>query len=645
MSRTSSVAAAPGTVGAGALPRNPDHPAGAATAPVSAPGRLDVLTASVRRGLAGTPGRMRVVAALAVVATLAFGLGAGQAFRSASGALERAGANAQQVVRVQEIHSYLSSANATATNAFLVGGLEPAQQRKRYDDAINAAAAGIVTAARAQPADAAALAALNAEVVAYANGVEQARANNRQALPVGATYLSSASDDLEARAIPLLDAIVTANSERAQTEFAAARRALLWLVLPGVLALGVLAGAMVWLARRTHRYVNLPLAGATVAVLVGLAAGWFVLAGISTRVDQVQSGPYSTALATAQARVSAFDAKAYESLTLIKRGSGATLEKAWQKASDRDPRPDRTGHQGVGRRPGVVELRPGAPGAAGARRRRQLGAGGHRRHEPRRHAAGQHQRTVRRVRHGVRRPARGRSRRGQRPSVRARRVAGARRCPRPAARAAGRRVVVVGRLAAAPGVPMRRRLPTVLAATGLALATVAGCGSGSYAPTPVAAAPATTPATPNPDTATPTPAATGAAVAAANCLQSYAPQGSPSGDRTGPDPQEGPAGRRRLGRLAAARRPQPGHRQDRGLRHRRPARRRPGDLRRPRQGRAAGDHRRRPHPCARQDGSVDIVARNMTITCDRWNADRLQHRVLPLRPEGARAPRVDRPPV
>ena len=105
MSQSTGVAAAPGVVGAAALPRNPD-PHGA-TAPAAAPGRFGALTASVRRSLAGTPGRMRVVAALAVVVTLAFGLGAGQAFRSASGALERAGANAAQVVRVQDIRTNL----------------------------------------------------------------------------------------------------------------------------------------------------------------------------------------------------------------------------------------------------------------------------------------------------------------------------------------------------------------------------------------------------------------------------------------------------------------------------------------------------------------------------------------------------------
>ena len=50
--------------------------------------------------------------------------------------------------------------------------------------------------------------------------------------------------------------------------------------------------------------------------------------------------------------------------------------------------------------------------------------------------------------------------------------------------------------------------------------------SGAYAPTPVADAGAVAPATANPGTATPTPAATGAAVTAANCLKSYAPQGA-----------------------------------------------------------------------------------------------------------------------
>jgi hypothetical protein len=329
VSQGTSVAAAPGTLPAGTLPRTP-----AMTAPEAAtPRRLDAVSAAVREGLAGTPGRMRVVAALAVVATLGFGLGAGQAFRSASGALQRAGADAAQVVRVQDIHTNLVRADAAATNAFLVGGLEPAAQRTAYDEAVTEASRLIASAAQAQPADGAALAAVNTDLVRYAGGVEQARANNRQGLPVGAQYVTEASAALRAGggALEQLKLVAAADTARVQQELDAAKRALLWLVLPGLLALVVLAGAMLWMARRTHRYVNLPLAGATVAVLVGLVAGWVVLAGVSARVDEVRRGPYAAALATAQARVAGFDAKAQESLTLIKRGSGGSFETEWQK--------------------------------------------------------------------------------------------------------------------------------------------------------------------------------------------------------------------------------------------------------------------------------------------------------------------------
>ena len=45
-----------------------------------------------------------------------------------------------------------------------------------------------------------------------------------------------------------------------------------------------------------------------------------------------------------------------------------------------------------------------------------------------------------------------------------------------------------------------------------------------------------------------------------------------------------------------------------------------------------------------KDGSVDIVARAMTINCDRWKQIAFSSRVLPRRPEGARPARVDAPP-
>ena len=50
---------------------------------------------------------------------------------------QRPAADTDQLIRVQAIQTNLLRADADATNAFLVGGLEPAEQRAAYDDAID----------------------------------------------------------------------------------------------------------------------------------------------------------------------------------------------------------------------------------------------------------------------------------------------------------------------------------------------------------------------------------------------------------------------------------------------------------------------------------------------------------------------------
>jgi hypothetical protein len=47
----------------------------------------------------------------------------------------------------------------------------------------------------------------------------------------------------------------------------------------------------------------------------------------------VRDGSYAATLATAKARIAAFDAKSNESLTLIARGSGSAFETAWVSSS------------------------------------------------------------------------------------------------------------------------------------------------------------------------------------------------------------------------------------------------------------------------------------------------------------------------
>ena len=83
--------------------------------------------------------------------------------------LTRAGANTDQLVRMQAIQTHVVQADADATNAFLVGGLEPPAQRADYTAAITSASQLIAEAAQHQPADGPALGALNQALVAYAS--------------------------------------------------------------------------------------------------------------------------------------------------------------------------------------------------------------------------------------------------------------------------------------------------------------------------------------------------------------------------------------------------------------------------------------------------------------------------------------------
>ena len=295
--------------------------------------RLRARAQRVRHGVRGTPGRLRLVSAGLVVMGLLVGLAATTSLQAADDALTRADANARQLVRLQQIQTSLVNADADATNAFLVGGLEPVAQRRDYDHAIEQALAQVAFAARAQPADGEALAALNTAAERYTSGVQQARAANRQGLPLGAQYLREAGADLRSTALPLLESLTSANAERVQTEYAGARRAWIALAVAGVLGLAAVLAALVWLARLTHRYVNVPLAAAGAVVLVVLVAGIVVLSSVASAVAQVRDGPYAQARALAQARVAAFDAKANESLTLVSRGSGAAFEKAWQASA------------------------------------------------------------------------------------------------------------------------------------------------------------------------------------------------------------------------------------------------------------------------------------------------------------------------
>lgn len=288
---------------------------------------------AVAQWFEGTPGRMRAFLVLAAAISVVFGLCAAQGFNQSDGALQRAEANAAQLVRIQAIHTNLVSANADATNAFLVGGLEPAQQRQHFVDSMASAARLVAEAASAQPADRDALGQLNTTLVTYQGLIEQARANNRQGLPIGSQYLRDANGTLQNDSLPLVKALVAANEKRVDTEFGGVNDGVLWVFVGGLVALFVLFITLRWLARRTHRYLNIPIAVGGVIVLLTTLIGGFALLAASGHATDTRDGDYASTLALSRARIAAYDARSNESLTLIARGSGDAYDKAYDASA------------------------------------------------------------------------------------------------------------------------------------------------------------------------------------------------------------------------------------------------------------------------------------------------------------------------
>lgn len=250
----------------------------------------------------------------------------------ASSSATHASDDAEQLIRIQTIRTNLLRADALATNAFLAGGLEKANQRTAYDTALQDTSVLITNAAAAQPADREALAELNTAVTRYAAAMEQARANNRQGFPVGAAYLSRASDELRSTALPLLDNLVTANESRASQQLRSLDNA--WFEVIGLACLIVLLVAMVWVARRFRRVLNLGLLAAALLVLATWIVGGALLATARTSAADLRDGDLRTISLVGQIRTAGNEAKVQESLRLIAQGSGSSHEKSWQESSD-----------------------------------------------------------------------------------------------------------------------------------------------------------------------------------------------------------------------------------------------------------------------------------------------------------------------
>ena len=152
-----------------------------------------------------------------------------------------------------------------------------------------------------------------------------ARANNRAGRPLGVAYLSESSVLMQQDILPSAERLYRTQSDAviASGRSAGPSRAV---IAAAVFVLVLLLLAQSWLARRSHRRLNLGLVVAS--VLMAVLAVWLTVAGlVSTRAATgalTEGGePLDKAVT---ARILAQQARADEILGLLKRGSDTLFD-------------------------------------------------------------------------------------------------------------------------------------------------------------------------------------------------------------------------------------------------------------------------------------------------------------------------------
>ena len=279
-----------------------------------------------------SPGRLQLILAGLVTLGLLTGLVAGLTAAAAATGTRDLGNRAQPLlVEAETIYSALADADTTAAQAFLAGGLEPTNLTDRYEEKLNEATTALTSAARRTPEtgrSADAIRQLSADVPRYAALVASARANNRQGLPIGAAYLSTASTLSRESLQPQAKELFRAAQSEVDDGYAGARSSW-WTALLGILLLALLTALVLaqrYLSRSTHRTFNLPLLVATAVTLVlAFGVGGVLISQRAHLSEADTEGSWPVAL-LAEARIAALRERGDEALTLAARSGEGDLE-------------------------------------------------------------------------------------------------------------------------------------------------------------------------------------------------------------------------------------------------------------------------------------------------------------------------------
>ncbi len=315
-------------------------PAATTTTPPQPP-PLSTQPPARRLTFTSTPARLSVLRAVFIVLAVVFAVVSAFGVNQRAKAIDHVSTASAQLLALQDIQVRIVHADAIASSSYLRSGQEDPAQRTAYLDEISKAGDGLVAVSAAAGAgDLAQLSEASRLLGSYVGLVEQARANNRQGFPVGATYqrqansiISNADTDVP-DIVSSLQTVEASQRSQVNHNLATAHRAGIWLHLSGWLLFISLAVGSWWLWRTFRRIVNIPIAVALLVLFLLLLIGGTTQAGAVSDADSAVGNQLSAADDAAQARAAAFEARSQEALTLINRGNGAANEVNWQRGDD-----------------------------------------------------------------------------------------------------------------------------------------------------------------------------------------------------------------------------------------------------------------------------------------------------------------------
>ncbi|WP_425580151.1 hypothetical protein [Streptomyces polychromogenes] len=322
-----------------AITTRPSAPGGGASGvPAGPAGRSTAWAEGVERLRAAAttePGRLRIIGAVLAALVLLFGLVAvWEVSGRVTAAQDVVGRSQPLSADAASIYRSLADADTASSSGFLAGAQEPREVRQRYEKDMANASRLLVNAAASTGAGGESrkeIALLGEQLPRYTGLIEQARANNRQGLPLGGAYLRYANEQMSTVLLPAAQRLYEAETGRLYTDYDEARGWPLAATGAGLLALA----ALVWAQRRdflrTNRVFNHGLLAATAATAVVLL--WLTVGQTLARsgLGEARADGQESLKVLNDARIASLQARANENLTLIARGAVLAEDKKSDK--------------------------------------------------------------------------------------------------------------------------------------------------------------------------------------------------------------------------------------------------------------------------------------------------------------------------